>query len=83
MSRQVHFWQRLRVRRAAAKVGVAAALLSLAVVVALLAYELTLYFVEYASRDTKNEIQGIYGKELNRYRLKHLIPDLSQEKKEP
>ncbi len=52
------------------------------VVVALLAYELTLYFIEYASRDTKNEIQGIYGKELGRYRLKHLIPDLSDEKKE-
>jgi hypothetical protein len=46
------------------------------IVIALLAYELTLYFIEYAARDTKSEIQSIYGKELGRYRLKHLMPDL-------
>ncbi len=53
------------------------------VIVALLAYELTLYFIQYAARDTKSEIQSIYGNELGRYRLKHLVPDLPREKKDP
>lgn len=55
----------------------------LGLILALLAYELTLYFMEYASSETKSEIQSIYGTELGRYRLKRLIPDLPHEKKSP
>ena len=49
-------------------------------IIALLFYELTLYCIEYTTRNTKDEIQGIYGKELGKYRLKHFVPDQPREK---
>lgn len=53
----------------------------IALVIALLFYEITLYFIEYATSETKSEIQSMYGKELGKYRLKRFIPDLPREKR--
>jgi hypothetical protein len=52
----------------------------IALIIALLFYELTLYFIEYATSDNKSEIQSMYGQELGKYRLKRFIPDLPREK---